>query len=262
MWLTCAGLAVSAGLCGGALWRGVVSPRSQLFGPSVYRGHGERRSIALTFDDGPSPGTLDLLRLLAREHVKATFFVCGANVVRHPEIVRAVVAAGHELGNHTYSHARLCPRFGWKTNVLSARTVFQEVARAQAAIEAHAGVSPRLFRAPYGYRWCGLRAAQRRVGLLGVMWTVMGNDWAWSADDVTRHVLHDATPGGIICLHDGRDICALPDIGVTIEAVGRIIAGLKTRGYTFETVSGLLRSDAEVNALSATSELSPQVEIQ
>lgn len=228
------------------LWRGVVGHRSQLFGPSVCRGRGRRQSIALTFDDGPSPGTLELVRLLGEQGVRATFFVCGANVVRHPEIARALVDAGHELGNHTYSHARLCPRLGWSLNLLSRHAVFKEIAQAQSAIEQHAGVAPRLMRAPHGFRWRGLRAAQRSFGLLGVMWTSIGHDWEWPADEVTRHVLDSASPGSIICLHDGRDTRANPDISITLEAVKKIVTALKQRGYSFETVSELLRSDSEV----------------
>src|SRR4051812_25131475 len=90
----------------GAAAYAVRGRSSHVFGPSVYRGQGTRRSIALTFDDGPSPGSLQLLDYFAREGVKATFFQCGVNVLRHPDISRTVSEAGHEIGNHTYSHAR------------------------------------------------------------------------------------------------------------------------------------------------------------
>src|SRR6476646_9785695 len=80
---------------------------STLLAPSVYRGSRSRRAIALTFDDGPSEGTNQLLATLNRLQAPATFFVCGMNVQRLPQIVRATAAAGHEIGNHTYSHAAL-----------------------------------------------------------------------------------------------------------------------------------------------------------
>src|ERR1700736_6291038 len=86
---------------------GSISKSSQLFGPSVYRGPACRRSIALTFDDGPSESTLQLLEYLAKEKVYATFFQCGMNVRRLPQIAGAVSAHGHQLGNHTYSHPKL-----------------------------------------------------------------------------------------------------------------------------------------------------------
>src|SRR5581483_7517757 len=95
--------AVIGGLSATAAY-GTASRSSQLFGPSVYRGPGRRRTIALTFDDGPSEGTLPLLDYLHKERIWATFFQCGMNVRRLPHIAGQVAAAGHELGNHTYSH--------------------------------------------------------------------------------------------------------------------------------------------------------------
>src|SRR3954453_15375374 len=103
---TMARVAAAAGLGGfafGAAAYAVRGRSSQVFGPSVYRGQGTRRSIALTFDDGPSPGSLQLLDYFAREGLKATFLQCGVNVLRHPDISRTVSEAGHEIGNHTYS---------------------------------------------------------------------------------------------------------------------------------------------------------------
>ncbi len=224
------------------LWRGAVGRRSQLFGRSIFHGGTRRRVLALTFDDGPSPATTELARYLADEGVCATFFVCGENVLRHPEIVRALAAEGHELGNHTFSHRRLCPRLGWRLNLLSPGTVLQEVERAQKAIELVTGLRPRLFRAPYGLRWFGLRRAQRRHGLLGVLWTVIGHDWEWGAERVAAHVLRHVSAGGIVCLHDGRDTRVHPDVQVTLATVRMLVPELKRRGYRFVTVSQLLAS--------------------
>ena len=207
----------------------------------MYRGLGRRRSLALTFDDGPSEGSLRLIEYLAEEGIRATFFQCGQNVERHSGIARAIRDAGHEIGNHTYSHARLFPRIGrrfyWPTAALMAR----EVARAQNIIESETGVTPRLFRAPYGLRWWGLDAAQKQFDLLGVMWTVIGHDWEWPADRVAQRVLRKAGPGGIVCLHDGRDIQPSPDVSEMLKAVRQIVPVLKSQGYAFETVSELLR---------------------
>ena len=237
------GAAVLACGVSATLWRAAIDRRSQLFSPSVFRGPGRRRSVALTFDDGPSPSTARLLHYLAVEDVRATFFLCGINVNRHPETARSVAESGHELGNHTYSHPRLCPRLGWQLNLRSPGENVRELTRAQDAIRAATGVSARLFRAPYGMRWWGLRRAQRRLGLLHVHWTVIGHDWEWSAAQVAEHVLRRATPGGIICLHDGRDIQLDPDVSVMLEAVRIIVPELRRRGYRFETVSDLLLPD-------------------
>jgi peptidoglycan/xylan/chitin deacetylase (PgdA/CDA1 family) len=116
----------------------------------------------------------------------------------------------------------------------------REVARAQKMIQDEVGVAPRLFRAPYGLRWWGLDGAQKQFDLLGVMWTVIGHDWEWRADRVARLVLRKAGPGGIICLHDGRDIQPSPDVSEMLKAVREIVPVLKGEGFGFETVSELL----------------------
>jgi peptidoglycan/xylan/chitin deacetylase (PgdA/CDA1 family) len=210
----------------------VRSRSSTLLGPSVYRGCRHRRSIALTFDDGPSEGTNQLLDILNHYRTPATFFVCGMNVQRLPGVTRAVATAGHEIGNHTRSHAALYLR--------SPSFVAEELSAAQTIIADETGATPRLFRAPFGARWFGLREAQRRLSLLGVMWTVTGRDWKLPSVEIERRVLAGAENGAIVCLHDGRGVSAKPDIGATLEAVGRIIPVLQARGFTFETVSQLL----------------------
>ncbi len=237
-----AGAAVACAVA--ALDYGIRSPDSQVFAPSIYRGSRgsrRRRSVALTFDDGPSLGTAAILAQLEREGVRATFFQCGANVLRHPDLTQEVSAAGHEIGNHTFSHLRLCPRVGWQPNFVPAARIYEELAKTQDAIGAAAGVAPRWFRAPYGMRWFGLREAQRRPRLTGAYWTVIGHDWEWPAERVVQHVLSAASPGGVLCLHDGRDTRPSPDISVTLDAVTGIVAGLKEKGYVFETVSEIVR---------------------
>jgi peptidoglycan/xylan/chitin deacetylase (PgdA/CDA1 family) len=222
---------------------GIRGRSSQLFGSSVYCGPGQRKSIALTFDDGPSEGTTELLEYLGEQGVSATFFQCGMNVLRHPDIAKAVHAAGHEIGNHTFSHLRLCPRLGWKLNLQSVRSIYREFYETQRVIQRTADVVPVFLRAPYGLRWLGLRVTQRRLGLIGVMWTVIGHDWEWKASEITEYILERSHAGGIICLHDGRDIQREPNISQTLLAVRMIVPELKKRGFLFETVSGLLQAD-------------------
>lgn len=229
------GCGVAAGLMYGARGRS-----AQIFGPSSYRGSGQRRSVALTFDDGPSEGTLQLLEYLAKEGVSATFFQCGANVARHADVARRVAEAGHEIGNHTYTHRRLCPRLSRSLNLLSAQEVLQEFASAQTLITAETGAVPTLLRAPYGMRWFGLAAAQRKLRLHGVMWTAIGNDWELPPVQVVTRLLRRLAPGAIFCLHDGRDTQPNPDIGGTLAATRHLIPRLKDAGYRFETVSEIL----------------------
>ncbi len=224
-----------------ALLRYAVKGRtSQMFGRSVYRGPGRRRSVALTFDDGPSEGTGALLAYLAESGVRATFFQCGQNAERRPAMAQAVSAAGHEIGNHTYSHPRLPPRLSRSPNLLGPGQVGHEIGRAQEILTRLHGRPPRLFRAPYGLRWFGVDLAQRRLGLLGVLWTAIGHDWEWPATRIADHVLRLVRPGGIICLHDGRDIQPDVDLSEMLKALRIIVPALQAAGYGFETVSELL----------------------
>ena len=217
---------------GGWLAHAVRGRASTVFGPSVYHGDRTRPAIALTFDDGPSESTPALLRILARHQVPATFFLCGRNVERLPEIARAVADAKHEIGNHSDTH----PRFDF----CSSGFIYRELARAQEKIERHTGVAPRLFRAPYGVRWFGLKSAQERLGLMGVMWGTMGNDWKWPAPRIAELLLRRARNGEIVCLHDGRRTEHKPNIEAMLEAVDAVIPQLKERGLRFETVGQLL----------------------
>ncbi len=229
MWIELAGGAA----CGvaGLMTYGVRARSARLFAPSVWRG-ANRRAIALTFDDGPSESTPRLLELLEREAVPATFFQCGVNVRRLPGVAREVARAGHEIGNHSDSH----PRFYFR----SADFMEEEMARAQSAIQEAAGLTPVLFRVPYGARWFGLRRAQKRLGLLGVMWTALGLDWKLRAAGVAARLARAAGNGAIFCLHDGREVLPRPDISQTVEAVRLLVPELRARGFRFETVSQIL----------------------
>jgi peptidoglycan/xylan/chitin deacetylase (PgdA/CDA1 family) len=216
----------------GFLSHAVRGRSSTFFGPSVYRGDRSRAALALTFDDGPSESTPRLLEILAGYGIPATFFMCGKNVRRCPEIARAVTAAGHEVGNHSDTHPRFdfCPP----------QFIYREIASAQDTIRETTGVTPRLFRAPFGVRWFGLRSAQRHLGLLGVMWTVLGHDWNWPAERVSSRLIQRAANGAVLCLHDGREVQPAPDVRVTLDAVKFAIPILKERGFRFETVSQIL----------------------
>ena len=205
---------------------------SAVFGPSVWRGPGNRRAVALTFDDGPSEATPEILDILARHNASATFFVCGANVERLPEVARAIAAAGHEIGNHSHTH----PYFFLR----SPRAIEADLRRAQETIQAHTGVRPVWFRAPYGVRWFGLRAAQKRLQLTGVMWTAIGYDWSSGAEEVVARMAAKAENGAILCLHDGRELRARPDVRETVAVVRRLVPMLLDQGYNFGTVSRLL----------------------
>jgi peptidoglycan/xylan/chitin deacetylase (PgdA/CDA1 family) len=206
---------------------------SQVFGPCVWRGNPARRELALTFDDGPSPSTAVLLTVLDKYKAPATFFQCGMHVRRYPTIARDIVAAGHEIGNHTDTHPRL-----W---LQSPEFILAEIHRAQVASIEVTGVTPRLFRPTYGVRWFGMQQALEELGLAQVMWSTIGLDWKFGPIDVANRIVRGAKNGAIYCLHDAREREADPDIRVSVDAVKRVLPALMERGYRFRTVSELLR---------------------
>ena len=205
---------------------------AQVFGRSVWHGPRHLPALALTFDDGPSETTPQILDLLSEYHIPATFFQCGHNVDRLPEIARAVTAAGHEIGNHSYCHPYLFLR--------SPAAIETELRRAQDTIENHTGAAPVWFRAPFGVRWFGLSAAQRKLRLTGVMWSAIGYDWSRRADEVVARMTAAAANGAILCLHDGRELGENPDVRTTVETVRRLVPLLLDRGYKFETIGRLI----------------------
>jgi len=222
----------AAGAGAGLLAYAVRFPSATWLAPSVHEGVRTRRAIALTFDDGPSESTPELLAILARYDAPATFFQCGANVRRLPAIAREVTAAGHEIGNHTDTH----PRLDFK----SREFIVSELAAAQDSIEQAAGVRPRYFRAPFGVRWFGLREAQQRLSLTGVMWTSIALDWKWPSHRITPRLLHASRNGAILCLHDGRLLERKPDISATLETVREVLPKLMEQGFHFEKVTDIL----------------------
>ena len=223
MWPLLAAGAVTAYAAYAAAW-----PSASRWGKNIHRLPTRERRLALTFDDGPSNETPRFLELLDRLDVPATFFVCGKNVDRRPRIARSIVSAGHRIANHSYSHPKLI--------TCGPRRVREELSRTQLAIEDATGAQPTLFRPPYGLRAPALRSVQDDLGLLGVSWTVIGNDWKWPTRRIVSRVVDRAAPGGIVCLHDGHDTRETVDRQATLDAVGEIVARLRDQGYEFVAI--------------------------
>ena len=179
------------------LWYAASVPSSQVFGPALVRGPREGNRVALTFDDGPSRSTEKILDLLGERQIKATFFVCGRNAERHPEIVRRLAAEGHTLGNHTYSHP-----FAY---LLGRRRLAEEIDRTQEVIERLTGQRPKVFRPPYGARWFGMFPVLRERGLKVVQWSDTGYDWKDDEAAIARATLEKLQPGSVILLHDALE---------------------------------------------------------
>lgn len=216
-----------------------LSPRSWLYGPVFWHARTRERIIALTFDDGPChPYTEQLLEILDREGIRATFFMPGHNVRREPGLA-AEVASRHVVGNHTYTH----PHLTWSRT----SKVREELERGQEAIQKATGTVPNVFRVPHG--WCGPQviSTAEELGMQCIGWSVMAWDWNRPpAGKIQHRILRGAGPGGITLLHDGQDTDAFPeaDRSRTIAAVPRIIQALKEEGYSFATVTELMALDA------------------
>jgi peptidoglycan/xylan/chitin deacetylase (PgdA/CDA1 family) len=165
--------AAAVGLLAGGYAYAANWPTSQIFGRTLIAGPDGMdgsHSVALTYDDGPSPrNTAALLDLLAERQVQATFFLIGEHVRKYPELARRVAAGGHTLGNHTAMHPNLRKK--------SDARVREELVTCQKIIEDTLGVSPVLFRPPYGARRPGVLRIARSLGLTPVMWNVTAHDW-------------------------------------------------------------------------------------
>ncbi len=223
--------AAAFGFAGTAAWA-VRGRSSSLLGPVTWQGPTAAKAIALTFDDGPSESTPELLDLLEAHQARATFFVCGHHVRRLPQVARAIVERGHEIANHTETHAALYLK--------SRDAIRREVSEAQVAIAETTGVLPRLFRPPYGCRWPGLHGALDEHGLTNVMWSAIAGDWHLPAEGIVQRLSPAVRPGAIFCLHDGRELAHRPDISSTLGAVRVIMPRLRQREFVLPTVSQLI----------------------
>jgi peptidoglycan/xylan/chitin deacetylase (PgdA/CDA1 family) len=173
-------------------------------------------TVSLTFDDGPHPETTPAL-LAALGDAPATFFLQGAHAFEHPDLVRAIAAAGHAIGNHTWTHPRLPG--------LAVPARHREIRHTQDLLADLTGTRPALFRPPYGDTNGEVAAAIAVHGLTEVLWTVDTRDWAGATAEEITEAAAAVEPGGIILMHDGG-------YAATVEAVPRILAALTTRNLT------------------------------
>ena len=202
----------------------------------IHRAPGAPAAVALTFDDGPSEWTGAIADALESHGCRGTFFVLGPAVERHPEVVARLAAAGHEVGNHLWSHA--------DPLVQEPDEIRAELERTAQAVGAATGARPRLVRPPY----CGApgkvaRAASRGGADLVVIRSVDPEDWRRaSAGEIVDRVLERVGAGDIVCLHDGvaPGNRGTPSRAPTAEAVARLVPALLERGLRPVTVSELL----------------------
>jgi peptidoglycan/xylan/chitin deacetylase (PgdA/CDA1 family) len=164
----------------------------------VHRGDGARPQVALTYDDGPGRGSPGILELLAERGARATFFMVGSEVERDPDLARAVLAAGHEIGSHSMRHL--------DHEAVPPAEAVDDMLDGARAIERALGLEPRLYRAPYGHFVPATVAEAERRGWTCVHWSALGMDWLDDATprSVADNVIRDLEPGAIVLLHDSR----------------------------------------------------------
>jgi peptidoglycan-N-acetylglucosamine deacetylase len=180
---------------------------------------------ALTFDDGPhAQGTPAVLEILARERVRATFFLVGEQVLRNPALARELVHAGHGVALHCHRHRSLLR--------LTPAQVREDLLRAHSAIAAHTGRAPLLYRPPYGVlNACALRLAHAR-GWRTLLWSHWGRDWEARATpaSILARVTAGAGEGAVLLLHDADHYSAPGSWRRTAQALPRVLAVLAERG--------------------------------
>ena len=224
-----------AGMAAVATWAGFQCywPTSQAWG-RTFTGQPGSRQLALTFDDGPNdPWTLRLLEVLERRSTKATFFMLGKFVAQKPEIARAVVAAGHELGIHTWDHPNLI--------FASSSKVQSQIGRTQSIIFDTTGYRCSLIRPPFGARRPATLRATRQLGLTPVMWNVTCYDWKPTTPQrILTHVDRQMRGGDVILLHDGGHTEMGADRSHSVAATELILRKYKNEGYFFATVSQII----------------------
>ncbi|MGB8707461.1 MAG: polysaccharide deacetylase family protein [Dehalococcoidia bacterium] len=215
---------------------GYFIPTSPVFGKVYYKGTEPEKVVALTFDDGPNePYTSEVLDILDEYNVKATFFVVGENVELYPETAKRIVAEGHILGNHSYSHNanHALTEYGAKDLVVAEKAIYDTV-----------GVKPHLYRPPHGKKTPWELDAVREQGMIEVTWSVSTGELnTHSYEKVADRIVDETHRGEIILLHDGYGTshnCSQADKSLTVEALPLIIEKLQAEGYTFVTVPELL----------------------
>ncbi|HEY2572851.1 MAG TPA: polysaccharide deacetylase family protein, partial [Verrucomicrobiaceae bacterium] len=196
--------------------------------------------LAITFDDGPQPqNTPRLLGMLRERNIKATFFIVGTLAKEHPDIIRAILADGHEIGNHTLTHPLNMTR-------LSDEKIRREVESTSQALLDIAGYHTRLFRPPGGATNARIKQwLYDEYGLCTILWSVDPNDWKRpGVSVVTQRLLNGAHPGAILLCHDLH--------APTVDAMPGTLDGLLAKGYHFVTVSQLINMESATTTSGKT----------
>ena len=219
-----AGAAAGLAIAQGAPGLTALGPVRQRLFPRLA-GSGHPSHVALTFDDGPDPGsTPAFLRLLADRQVRATFFLLGSMVAKAPQLAAEIAAAGHEIGVHGWDH-----RY---TIVRSPGAVRSDLARATDAVAGASGRLPRFYRPPYGVLSAGALAAARGLALSPVLWTCWGREWVPGSTpgSVYQTLMTGLAGGGCVLLHDSDCTSPAGSAAAALGALPRLLDECAHRG--------------------------------
>jgi peptidoglycan/xylan/chitin deacetylase (PgdA/CDA1 family) len=221
----------------GAFWPTGGARRHNKPGMLYWHGAKDQKNVALTFDDGPSvPCTSQVLDILKEHGVRATFFLVGQNVDRHPDLAKRILDEGHVIGNHTYSHRNLVR--------MSFKDAQREIKMGEESIARATGVRPTLFRAPFGRLTGKVLKYTQEINLSAIEWTISPRDWKRPPENIiVKRVMSQVKNGSIILLHDGRNDFDEADRIQTVEALPQLIEQLQMRGYKIVTVPEILALD-------------------
>ena len=215
---------------------GYFVPAAPVFGEVYHEIETEQKVIALTFNDGPNePYTSEILDILDTYNVRATFFVIGQNVERYPETARRIIAEGHVIGNHSYSHDTFhaLSEFGADDLKEAQRVIFRTL-----------GVTPHLYRPPHGTKTPWELKAVEDEGMIVVTWSVSTNEISVpSPEKLAENIINETDPGEIILLHDGHETdyySERVDRSLLVRALPLVIEQLRAEGYRFVTIPTLL----------------------
>jgi peptidoglycan-N-acetylglucosamine deacetylase len=224
----------------GVLCYGYFVPASPVFGKVYYRSITSSKVIALTFDDGPNePYTSQILDVLKKYDVPATFFLIGYNVKLYPDVARRILAEGSIIGDHSYYH---------NANHALTFNAYKDILMAQQTIYDATGIKTHLYRPPHGKKSPWELETIKHDGFVEVLWNISTNELSGrSTQFLADQIVKKANPGGIILLHDGYGIShgtARADKSDTVEMLPLIIEHLQDKGYTFVTIPELLHLPA------------------
>lgn len=190
----------------------------------------KEKKIALSFDDGPTEFTPKVLELLKEYNVPATFFCIGKNIEKHPDLFKQILANGHDVGNHSYSHSKYFDLY--RTPGIS-----EELNQTDALIKQYSGKKPKFFRPPYGVTTPSIRRALKKTGHLTIGWNIRSNDGISRNEKlILNRILNRLKPGGIVLLHDTS--------ASSVNVLEQLLLTLRRLDYEVVPLGQLLNLDA------------------